>query len=162
MNKKDFNEVYKKLELKSKELIVPFKESHELFYYKVAYYNGHYHKDNDGNYKMDYYPIPVISIKGYCDIEIEIDEITISTKLKYNDALNFDYSKIMHYDFEMYGVKDYLKDYYVKGNTVKKLLYNIKCSKENEIGVSFKFDKNIESEIIYHFVLFLKSNGFYY
>ena len=30
---------------------------------------------------MDYYPIPVISIKGYCDIEIEIDEITISTKL---------------------------------------------------------------------------------
>ena len=63
---------------------------------------------------MDYYPIPVISIKGYCDIEIEIDEITISTKLKYNDALNFDYSKIMHYDFEMYGVKDYLKDYYVR------------------------------------------------
>lgn len=62
----------------------------------------------------------------------------------------------------MYGVEDYLKDYYVEGNTIEELLNNIKLSKEKDIGFAFKLDKNIDGDSIYKFVKFLRRNGFFY
>ncbi|MGI6770351.1 MAG: hypothetical protein ACOX5E_05835 [Bacilli bacterium] len=162
MDKIELNEIYKKLEFKSNELSSPFSKIHNVFEYTVAYYSGHYNKNNDGNYQIDYFPIPVISIKNYCDIEVGLDGVSLSTKLKKADALKFDYNKIKQYKFEVYGVEDYLKDYYVEGNTIEELLNNIKLSKEKDIGFAFKLDKNIDGDSIYKFVKFLRRNGFFY
>ena len=41
----------------------------------------------------------------------------------------------------MYGVEDYLKDYYLEGNTIEELLNNIKLSKEKDIGFAFNLIK---------------------
>jgi len=41
----------------------------------------------------------------------------------------------------VYGVEDYLKDYYLEGNTIEELLNNIKLSKEKDIGFAFNLIK---------------------
>lgn len=162
MNIEELNEIYKKLEQKATELYAPFCKIHNVFNYKIAYYSGHYSKNKDGIYQMDYYPIPVIEIKDFCDIEVGLDKIIISTKLKRDKALIFDYNKISKYNFEVYGVKEYTTDYFIKGDTIDNLLSNIKSSNEKEIGYSFIFEYDLKGDELYKFVLFLRKNEFYY
>lgn len=162
MNIEELNEIYKKLEDKATQLSSPFCKIHNAFDYKVAYYSGHYSKNKDGSYRKDYYPIPVIEIKKFCDIEVGLNRITVSTKLKRDTALTFDYSKISKYHFEVYGVEDFTTDYFIKGDTIDNLLNNIKSSMEKEIGYSFIFDYDLSGKDLYNFVLFIRKNEFYY
>lgn len=154
------NQVYYRLELKRAELTHAL--FHRIFELESGFYNGHYRKWEDGIFHMDYYPIPVISVKNYCDIEIGLDSISISTKLKRNAALSYDYSKLHAYRFEVYGVEDYLADYYHEGMTVQQLLGNMKTSEEHEIAFSFRFDFDTHGEAIYAIVKLLRREGFYY
>lgn len=80
------NQVYSRLELKRAELTYAL--FHRIFELESGFYNGHYRKQEDGRFYMDYYPIPVISVKNYCDIEIGLNNISISTNLKRNAALS--------------------------------------------------------------------------
>lgn len=162
MKRQELNEFYKKLDSKAAELAGPFNKIHRIFNYKIAYFNGHYSRDEQGGYQMDYFPIPVISIENYCDIEIGIDGVSLSTKLKREDALKFDYIKLCDYKFEAYGVQDYLNDFYVEGNTVEQLIINIRKSQEKEIGFAFYFSDTVDGEQMYRFVKFLRKEGFYY
>ncbi len=161
MNRNELNLVYRKLEEKATELSMPFVKIHSVFKHKIAYFSGHYRKDEHSLYKMDFYPIPVISIKGFCDIEVDVDRVCISTKLSKKDAIAFDYKKLEAYDFEVYGVKNYLDDFYIKGQDINDLKRNIESSKESEIGFSFKFDDNLDADMVYKFVLFLRKSNFY-
>ena len=162
MNRNELNEVYKKLESKMHELTTLFNSLHKGFQYTCAYYSGHYYKNADGNYEMDYFPIPVISITNICDIEIGLDSISLSTKLKRATAIQFDYDKLSEYNFEAYGVKKYLEDYYAEGNTYAELVSNIEKSSEKEIGFSFQFSCDLEADKLYELVKFLRKEGFYY
>lgn len=162
MNTKELNDFYCSLEKRKNSIISPFNKIHYIFKYEVGYFNGHYTKDETGEYQMDYFPIPVISITGFCDIEINIDSISLSTKLTRVNALNFNYAKLQKYHFEVYGVKDYLSDFYLDGFTIDQLKNNILNSKEEEIGFAFTFDKNIDGDELYNFVKWLRRNGFYY
>ena len=156
----NLNQVYYRLELKQAELTHAL--FHRIFELESGFYNGHYRKQEDGSFHMDYYPIPVISVKKYCDIEIGLDSISISSKLKRNAALSYDYSKLHAYRFDVYGVEDYLADYYHEGMTVQQLLDNLRASEEREIAFSFRFDFDTDGETIYAFVKLLRREGFYY
>lgn len=162
MKRQELNEFYKKLDFKAMKLAGPFNKIHGIFNCKVAYFNGHYSKNEHGDYEMDFFPIPVISIENYCDIEIGIDGVSLSAKLKREEALKFDYMKLRNYKFEAYGVEDYLNDFYVEGNTFEQLISNIRKSKEKEIGFAFYFSDAVDGEQIYDFVKFLRKEGFYY
>lgn len=154
------NQIYRELELKSVELTTAL--FHRIFEVQSGYYSGHYHKAADGQYVMDNYPIPVVSVKGYCDIEIDLDSISVSTKLKRTDALKYDYTKLRGYSFEAYGVESYLDDYYHEGQTVHDLISNIEKCDEKEIGFAFRFGFDVEKERIFEFVKFLRRSHFYY
>ncbi len=154
------NGIYRELELKSFELSSAL--FHRIFEVESGYYSGHYNKTNDGQYERDYYPIPVVSVKGFCDVEINLDSISVSTKLKRADALKYDYSKLKGYTFEVYGVEDYSDDYYHKGLTIYDLVTNIGKSDEKEIGFAFYFDFDVGKEEIFEFAKFLRRNSFYY
>lgn len=162
MNRSNLNNIYKTLEDKKNELVEPFSSSQKEFQYTIGYFNGHYSKDDNGMYTIDYFPIPVISIKDICDIEIGLDYISISTKLKRAVALQFDYHKLSKYKFEAYGVDEYLDDFYVEGNTFQELIYNIEKSSEKDIGFSFQFQWNFNGEQLLNFTKFLKEEGFFY
>lgn len=154
------NEVYSGLEAKHDEIIHALR--HRIFELKSDWYNGHYQKNHEGKWVRDAYPIPVITVKGLCDIEIQFDRIDVSTKLKRDAALAYSYDKLMDYEFEAFGVEDYLSDYYHTGKTAHDLKDNISASSETEIGFCFTFPFVVDGKQLFEFVKFLRLEGFYY
>ena len=162
MNRDELNLIYRKLENRMHRIIAPFTSLHKGFDFSCGYYSGHYHKNAEDKYVMDFFPIPVVTIKGLCDIEIDLDKVSVSTKLRREVALNYSYENLSGYEFEAYGVDEYLDDFYVKGNSYSELVDNIARSKEIEIGFSFLFSEDVGAEEIYKCVKFLKKDGFFY
>lgn len=115
MNKEllELNAAYYRLEIKQAEIVHAL--LHRIFEIKSAWYSGHYHKDVNGNWVKESYPISVVEVKGFCDVEIQFDKITISTKLKREVVLAYSFEKFTGYEFESYGVENYLADFYHAG-----------------------------------------------
>ena len=57
------------------ELIAKLTKLHGGFKVTSGFYNGHYHKNAAGLYQADTYPIPVISVMGLCDLEIDLADV---------------------------------------------------------------------------------------
>ena len=129
----EINAAYHQLEMKQTEIVHAL--FHRIFEIKSGWYNGHYHKSNDGEWCRESYPIPVVSVNSFCDIEIQ---------------------------FEAYGVEDYLADYYHQGQTIQELKDAISCCNEDEIGFSFTFPFEIDGKQIFEFIKLLRREGFYY
>ena len=157
---KEINAIYYRLEMKQAEISHAF--CHRISELESGWYNGHYHKGEDGNWFRESYPIPVIGVKGICDIEIQFDKISISTKLKRDMALTYSFEKFSGYEFEAYGVEDYLADFYHAGQTVQEMKDNIHACDEKEIGFSFVFPFDVEGKQIFEFVKLLRCEGFFY
>lgn len=154
------NKAYSGLEAKHNEIVCAL--THRAFQLESGWYNGHYQKNLDGKWVRDAYPIPVITVKGLCDIEIQFDRISVSTKLKREMALAHSFDQLMDYEFEAYGVEDYLSDYYHSGQSVQEMKDNIQASNEAEIGFSVSFPFEVEGVQIFAFIGLLKQEGFYY
>lgn len=156
----ELNTAYYRLEMKQAEIVRAL--FHRIFELESGWYNGHYHKGDNGNWLRESYPIPVIGVKGFCDIEIQFDKISVSAKLKRDIALGYSFEKFAGYEFEAYGVEDYLADFYHAGQTIQKMKDNICACKEKEIGFSFVFPFDVEGKQIFEFVKLLRREGFYY
>lgn len=154
------NQIYRHLDERCTTLTCALRAA--AFPTAYAYYNGHYSKNAEGTYVMDYFPIPVISVDGLCDLELELEAVSISTKLNREHALTFDYEKLACYRFEVFGVEDYLADYYIDGMTFEELRSNLNASAEKEIGFSLRFEADTDTAIIIGTVQFLQREGFYY
>lgn len=144
MRSDELNELYRPLNDRKNEITERLKQ--HGFQYTVGYYNGHYRKNEAGTYKMDYYPIPVISVTGFCDLELQFDSVDVTTKLRRTTALAYDYEPFKEYSFEAYGVEDYLADLYQAGDSLGDLRQRIALSGETEIGFSFRFPPDTEGE----------------
>lgn len=156
----EVNAVYCQLEMKKMEIVHTL--FHRMFELESGWYNGHYHQKDSGEWQRESYPIPVIGVKGFCDIEIQFDKISVSSKLKRETALAYSYEKFAKYKFEVYGVEDYLADFYHQGQTIKEMKENICACDEAEIGFSFVFPFDIEGQQIFEFVKLIRNEGFYY
>lgn len=93
MDTKDFlnkvNDAYYQLETKQAQITHAL--FNRIFEIESGWYNGHYHKGENGDWCRESYPIPVVTVKGLCDIEVSFDKITVSTKLKRAKALEYSY-----------------------------------------------------------------------
>lgn len=156
----ELNAAYYRLEMKQAEMIRAL--FHRIFELEYGWYNGHYHKGDNDNWIRESYPIPVIDVKGLCDIEIQFDKISISAKLKRSAALTYSFEKFSGYEFEAYGVEDYLADFYHAGLTMQEMKDNIRFCNEKEIGFSFIFPFEVDCKQIFEFVNLLRREGFYY
>ena len=107
----ELNQEYNKLELKEAEIFRAL--FHRIFDLESHWYSGHYYKDDNGKWYLTSYPIPVIDVKGFCDIEVSFDKISVSTKLKRDKALTYSFEKFENYEFEVYGVNNYLLDFFI-------------------------------------------------
>lgn len=136
--------------------------NHRIFTLDGGWFNGHYERAEGGGWVAQAYPIPVISVKGCCDVEIGFDRITVSAKRKRADALSYSYEKVKDYEFEAYGVDNYLQDFYRPGQTIADMKEAIEKSEEKEIGFSFTLAWETNQEQIYEFVKPLRREGFYY
>ena len=155
------NKLYKPIIDKFYEITFQFVKLHGGYDCTSGFYNGHYHKNENSNYQEDKYPIPVISVTNICDIEIDFDNICITSKLSKEQIQSFDLDKLKDYAFEVYGVKNYLKDYgsNLDINCIKQ---ETSPSKETEFFVSFHFPFETSGEDILKFVRILRKWMFYY
>lgn len=156
MDIKLLNSQYKDLITKAQEVVNLLNDN-----VSMGFFNGHYTLDENKNYVYQYYPIPVISIKNHCDIELDFSQITVTTKLSRESALHFDFQKLIFYDFTVFGVKNYLSDYYVDGK-IEEIIPHINKTEEQEIGVQFVFTHNDSLAKIINLVNWLAKEGFYY
>lgn len=154
------NEVYCRLNAKCTELTEVLRR--EGFRAEWGFYSGHYHKNREGAYEMDHYPIPVLSVEGLCDIEISLDKIGVTAKKTRADALAASYDAFREIPFEAYGVEDYLSDYRPQGASVGEMKENIRRSGEAEIGFAFSFPFDTSGENFCAFTELLRREGFYY
>ncbi|MBQ9121523.1 MAG: hypothetical protein IJY12_04065 [Clostridia bacterium] len=135
--------------------------THKGFSCKIGWFNGHFHRGESGEWKKEFYPIPVIGVAGLCDIELSFDKTSVTAKLTREDALTYSYSRLSAYRFEVYGVEDFLKDFYCEGRTDEDIAKEIEESNEKEIFLSFDFPTDAEQEL-FTLLTHLKENGFYY
>lgn len=142
---KMLNEIYERLQLE-KDVVTRVLDFKNIDY-KVGYYPYHTIK-KDTDFILEYFPIPVVTIKETIDIGIDLDHIFIEFRLKKEIALNFDFSLFKLYNFEVYGINDYLKDFYLDKD-IKNIPNLIEDSVEEEVGVSIYIDKeNMDQNFI--------------
>lgn len=155
MDRRQLNDLYRELDGKARQI-------GKLLHASFGWYNGHYHKGPSGAYEMDAFPIPVITIPGVCDIEVDLDRISVTAKLTRTDALRFDFCKLAAYDFEAYGVENYLDDFYGAGDTAGTMLEKIRASGEDAIFFSFCFSCDAAAGEIGKLVGLIQREGFFY
>ena len=155
------NQIYRPLDVKLNKLILKLTKLHGGFKLTSGFYNGSYHKNSDGLYSEDAYPIPVISVERLCDIEIDFDGITVTTKLSKDQIAAFDWGSLGDVHFEVHGVKDYLTDY---GNEqdAAQIKSSILSAEETEFFISFLLTSDTDDEEIMKFLRVLQKNHFYY
>ena len=95
-------------------------------------------------------------------MEISPDGISVTTKKKRKDALDYSFEKLKGYSFEAFGVESYLDTFYRDGMTVAEMKENISRSEEREIGFCFSLPWDIDGEAMYEFAKLLRREGFYY
>ncbi len=128
----------------------------------MVFYNGHYRKNERGGYEIEYFPIPVVSLEGVCDIEIGFDEISVTAKLTRDMAASFDFERLKGYRFEVYGVQNCLDDFYTEGDGVGMIPKRVAESGESEVFLSFSLKAGADAGKVCELVGFLKREGFYY
>ena len=111
----EINKAYYVLDKKRAEIIHAL--SHRMWELESGWYNGHFHRKPNGDWERESYPIPVVTVRGLCDVEIGFEKITVTAKLKRRQALAYSFNKFTDFHFEAYGVENYL-------NGIAKMLGN--------------------------------------
>lgn len=127
---------------------------------RLGWYNMHYRGTDDGRYSPDYFPIPVISVAGLCDVEINIDAISVTAKLTRSDAITKDLDRL-GLPYEAYGVEDWLKSFRTADTSPEQMRRAIAESSEKEIFFGFSLIDG-EPDAVVEFVKLLQKQGFYY
>lgn len=128
---------------------------------RLGWYNMHYRGTGGGEYAPDYFPIPVISIAGLCDVEFNIDTVNVTAKLTRKDSLEKNIDGI-GVSYEAYGVNDYLNDFRNAETTTEQMRRTIAQSDEKEVFFGFLLPQDIKADGIAEFIERLRLLGFFY
>lgn len=157
----EINAAYAQLEARMLAVCGSLRNRNRMFEPECGWYNGHYSL-GEGGWVRQAYPIPVVSVKGLCDIEISFSGMTLTTKLSRARALEYSFDKLADYDFEAYGVEDYLCTLRSAGESLEAFKRNLASTVEQEIFISFTIPDDMTGDEIYNFAKLLKCEGFYY
>ena len=94
----------------------------------------------DGEYRLEEFPIPVVDVaggshNGGCDVGFHMDEIFLEFQMTCERAVGFDFGQLPQ-PFEVYGVEQYLYDFYRPGMDLDGIVSRIMDSGEKLVGVS--------------------------
>lgn len=105
-----------------------------------GYYDRHTVTVNGDSF-LEYYPIPVLTVNGICDILIDFIQTSIDGKLFSGEfEEKFDFAKLAPHKFECYGVENYLESLYAPGMSRDELIESVRACGEAEIGVAAGFE----------------------
>lgn len=140
------NDVYRQLD----ERAVRLKNLLSKLGYSVSmgYYNQHT-VAIDGDMLLEHYPIPVITIKDICEIGLDIMQVYVESKFYREEAIGIDFSKLKKYNFECYGVNEYLENFYEPGMALEDIAASIEQSGDDEFAINIVLDgEPLTKEII--------------
>ena len=100
-------------------------------------------------------------MEGLCDIEIDFDDITVTTKLTKSQLMDLDFVQFGEEKFEVYGLIDYLSDLGTNED-IASLKEKAKASDEKEVFISFSMPENVTGEGVLKFLRKLQKFSFYY
>lgn len=142
MNIIEIHETLNTLYLKANETL-DYLEENDI-QCQMGYFSGNYIKI-EGEYALQAYPIPVITIKGKGDIGFNLDGMFFEFMLKKQTALRLDIEKISsEYAIEVYGANDCEVDFYKEGMNNEVYKNGLDKSKENGFGFAFYFDESLK------------------
>lgn len=110
-----------------------------------SWYNLHASRRGD-EYKVELFPIPVITVGKWCDVILELDSICVDAHLTNDQARIFRWKRVP-WPFEIYGVENYTEDLYFPGMSKDELPDRI-TRYGGEIGVAFSMPKDCEDKEI--------------
>lgn len=160
VDKFELNKAYYQLHLKSTELASGL--FHRIFEIESGWYHGKHLINADGQTYMSHFPLSVVSVKGYCDVEVDFDEIIVYTKLARKNAMQYSFEKFKDYPFEAYGTDDYYTNLHSCESTIDEFRTALRNCEEKEIEFRFRFDYSVTGEQMYEFVKLLRREQFYY
>ena len=156
------NAVYAPMQERSRQLLDALQIVVPDYEIKSGFYAGHCFQDAQGVYAYEHFPIPVISIAGLCDVEIHVDSTTITSKLRKDQAILYDYTDSTGQKLSVYGVDDYMTDYYRPGKSMAATLADMKDCAEVAFFFTFSFPVNVKADILIGHIINLKGQGFHY
>lgn len=109
-------------------------------------------------WQTEYFPIPVITAAGVCDVGLELDNIFLEGKLSREQAMEADFSALS-WPFELYGSEDYLLDFYRPGMPMEDLRDRIAQSSETAVGLQLTLPPDCGDEALLRAVEALKRLG---
>jgi hypothetical protein len=139
------NSIYKPLQERVKSIVNKLKSNN--YNCEWGYFGQHYIKHNN-NWLVEYFPIPVIDVIGICEIGIDLEHIFIEYKILKQTALKYDFNKLIKCNFEVYGVENYLNDFYNAKMDLNDINSRILESEEKEVGISIFLDSEASLEDI--------------
>ncbi|SCG83686.1 hypothetical protein DW1_2120 [Proteiniborus sp. DW1] len=142
----ELNNIYEPLHRQFKEL-KQILEKQGFSYFNAGWFNMHSIKYDD-NFINEYFPIPVLSVKGVGDIGLNLDHIFIETTISKEKALNLQLDKFNDYNIEIYGVSDYFIDYYQPNLGIEVYKEKIHKSDEKEFHFTIYLPQGISMEKI--------------
>jgi hypothetical protein len=154
------SEIYPPLEMKSFQILQGLQ--HRIFEPQLAYYSGHHRKSADGVHRIDYFPLPVITVDGFCDVVIDLDCVAVNSKLRRENALVFAYERLGAYEFEICGEDDNTIYHYQPHAETTPMQEAVLKSSEKIFKFSFCFDFDVDGDTMYEFVKLLRRKGFFY
>lgn len=103
-------------------------------------YFGQHSTMVDGDYFLEYYPVPVITVKDVCDVGLDFTQVWVEGKLYSGAARELELNFLKKYDFSIYGIDNYLQELYEDGMSDEELHEAIASSEEREIGIAITLD----------------------
>ena len=156
----ELNAEYHMLEMKMAEVM--FSLFHRIFDLESGWYNGYYDKNEAGEWILGSYPIPVVSVKGLCDIEIRFDSVFVSAKLKRSTALAHSFDKLSSFEFYACDDDDFFTFFHQPGQSVQDMKAHIRTSDARAVRFSFIFPFEVEGKQLFELAKLLRREGFYF
>ncbi|MDE7261913.1 MAG: hypothetical protein K2N78_07660 [Oscillospiraceae bacterium] len=116
---------------------------------KWSWYNLHATRRGD-EYKVELFPIPVISVGKWCDVILELDSICVDAHFTNEQAKAIRWKRVI-WPFELYGVADYTVDLYSPGMSKDELPERI-AQYGGEIGAAFAMPRDCTDDEILEIV----------
>lgn len=154
------SEIYYPLEMKSFQILQGLQ--HRIFESQLAYYSGHYRKSADGTHRIDYFPLPIVTVDAFCDIVIDLDCVTVTSKLRREAALAHTYEQLGMWEFEICGEDDDIIYHHHPHADIAPVREAVLKSNEKNLRFSFWFDFDIDGDTMCEFVKLLRRKGFFY
>lgn len=122
----------------------------------MGFYNGHHHRDEKGTFQKDLYPIPVLELKGLCDVEMDFDRISVTARCNKASALAFPFEDFLDLALEVFGVEDFLTDVCHGNTSPARCREGIRQSRESAFFFSFSFAPETEPKTLSDLLLRLQ------